>query len=152
MEEPNKNLGGRPSKFTEELVTSVETYIRGWTVGEVSVIPTLEGLALSLHVAKKTLLAWEKDEGLDPILRERFCNAMDEVRSRQLDLLITNGLKGTFNSTITKLMMGNHGYREKSDVTTDEKPLPTPQSVIVTSEAVQEGVKAFEEALRPKRK
>jgi hypothetical protein len=82
-------------------------------------LPTIEGLAIYLGVARKTLYSWEKEY---PI----FAAALDRVRAEQLQRLIDSGLSGDYNPVIAKLMLShNHGMREKSDITSDDKPLNT---------------------------
>ena len=40
-----------------------------------------------------------------------------DIQARQQELLLNSGLTGEFNSTITKLVLGKHGYSEKSENT-----------------------------------
>jgi len=50
---------------------------------------------------------------------------IEKIMNEQLTRLIDRGLEGTYSSTIAKLMLSsNHGMREKSDVTTDDNPIP----------------------------
>lgn len=129
---------GRPSEYKEEYIAKVDEYLLTRqdeeyefhkTRGEKSdsydekvkvKLPTIEGFALYLGVNKTSLYAWEK-------LHERFSNALDKIREEQRRRLIDKGLAGTYNPVIAKLILSaNHGMREKSDVTTDGKELPTP--------------------------
>jgi hypothetical protein len=45
----------------------------------------------------------------------------------QSKTLVNNGLNNTFNSAITKLVLGKHGYHEKmdQDITTKGEAMPT---------------------------
>ena len=111
--------GGRPTEYDEKIVgKAVTNYITKckseyW-------LPTIEGLAVELEVGRKTLYRWAE-------AHDEFRHTLDILLSLQGSMLIQNGLKGEYNATITKLMLSsNHDYKEKQDVTSDGKALPTP--------------------------
>ena len=53
-----------------------------------------------------------------------FLHALEKIENLQGKILQNKGLLGEFNPTITKLMLSaNHGMREKSDITSDDKPI-----------------------------
>lgn len=113
----------RPSEYKEEYVDKVDEYlsITVDTIEEKKVkLPTIEGFARYIGVNKTSLYEWEKKHDI-------FSNALDKIRQEQQQRLLDNGLAGTYNPTIAKLVLSaNHGMREKQDVTTDGKELPTP--------------------------
>jgi hypothetical protein len=89
-------------------------------------VPTIEGLALHLGVARSSCYLWaevpsEPDEGADLAewqrrrqLHQHFSDIVNDLLAQQAKLLINNGLKGKFNANITKLILsGKHGYVEK---------------------------------------
>lgn len=82
-------------------------------------IPTIEGLAYELKVNKTTIYEWENKV-------EEFSNVIDELRNKQASQLVNKGLSGQYNSTIAKVLLTKHGYREGLDQTTNDKDLPTP--------------------------
>jgi hypothetical protein len=45
------------------------------------------------------------------------------LRAKQADRLLNNGLAGTYNSTIAKVLLTKHGYREGIDATTNDKDI-----------------------------
>lgn len=117
------HAGGRPTEYKEEYIVTVDEYINSCQDyidenGKLKVkIPKLEGLALYLGVDKTSLYEWEKKY-------PEFSHALDKIRNEQSSRLQDNGLAGTYNPTIAKLMLSsNHGMREKSDVTSDDKPI-----------------------------
>ena len=61
------------------------------------------------------LAALREEEG-----KEAFSEILERVLLLQRQELIDNGLTGDFNSAITKLVLGKHGFSDKvdSDVTT----------------------------------
>jgi hypothetical protein len=126
---------GRPTEYKEEYIKKVDEYLESHQDTEVQVIkgqsddytnyetklkvrlPTIEGFAMFLDVSKKVLYDWEKQY-------PKFLHALDKIRTEQHDRLIDNGLSGNYNSTIAKLMLShNHGYKEKSDVTSNDKTI-----------------------------
>jgi len=73
-------------------------------------IPSNQGLALVLKVRRETVQEW----GRDP-RKPEFRDILDEIQARQHQILINKGLKGEYNSHITKLVLGKHGYHDKVD-------------------------------------
>jgi hypothetical protein len=65
-----------------------------------------------LGISRETLYAWSRDED-----KSEFSDLLSQVRTAQERQLINEGLRGNFNSTITKLLLNKHGYSDKSEVT-----------------------------------
>jgi len=97
-----------------------ENVEKGYTMYKTTLkvkLPTVEGYARFLGFNRDTLFAWAS------VIPE-FRIALDEIASRQKQVLIENGLQGSYNATIAKLILSNnHGMREKTDVTTDDLPI-----------------------------
>lgn len=105
--EENKNNAGRPSDYTPEIILRAWDYLKRYDeLGEV--IPTIEGLSIHLGVSRKTLYNWSED-----VEKKEFLHIFELVMANQGKTLINKGLMGTFNSTISKLMLSKHGYVEK---------------------------------------
>lgn len=98
---------GRPSKYNAATQKKADGYVTELPDGQV--VHTVEGLADYLDVHRDTLYAW-RDQHPD------FSDTLDRVLKKQAVSLINNGLAGEFNSAIAKLMLANHGYRERSEV------------------------------------
>lgn len=81
-------------------------------------LPSIEGLSRHLRVSRDTLYEWAKN-------RKEFSDILEDLRSVQGERLINNGLSGAYNSTITKLMMAKHGYRDEQDITSGGEPITT---------------------------
>lgn len=131
--------GGRPTEYNDQVCVKARAYLKECvdeieeyhkTRGEKSdsydrivrvKLPTIEGLAVYLKINKDTIYEWEKEEG-----KEEFSDVLAELRAEQAKRLIDNGLSGDYNSSITKVLLTKHGYREGIDQTTDGKALPTP--------------------------
>ncbi len=136
--ESKKRGKGRPTKYKPDLIEKVDEYLKT-CVEEVedyiksdgakstsyqrivhANIPKRQGFASYIDVNVDTLNEWSKKY-------PDFSVALKKIDREQHNRLVEGGLSGTYSPVITKLMLSNnHGYREKSDVTTDGKELPTP--------------------------
>ena len=99
---------GRPSKYTDELIEKAKGYISTYEL-QGDVIPSIAGLSSYLEITRTTLYAWEKEY-------DEFSYILRAIKSEQEKVLLNNGLSGDFNSAITKLVLGKHGYHDKQDV------------------------------------
>ena len=111
----------RPTKLTKAIITKAKEYEQDWRLIDGSPVPTKEGMALHLDVARSTLYVWIED---DTPLGRSFQTSLSGqwLKGRTL---IAHSLDGTFNSTISKMMLSKHDYVEKqqTDVTSDGKAL-----------------------------
>ncbi len=103
----------RPTEYNETTVSSSKQYLESCTDERVGLhvvvdIPSIEGLARFLGLNKSTLYDWESKY-------PEFSNVLDDIRNEQATRLLNNGLSGTYNSTITKLMLSKHGYVDKQE-------------------------------------
>ena len=106
----------RPTKLTKEMAAKAVKYLDieckmgGLYFGD---LPQVAGLAIYLDVARATLYEWA---GLDTPLGKQFSDIMERVSAEQEYKLVGKGLKGEYNSTITKLMLTKHGYVDRAEV------------------------------------
>ena len=129
---------GRPNEYKEEYVQSADNYLAecqdeyqefhkirsnsdksadGYDRLVKVRLPTLEGFSQYIGHHLGTLHEWAK-------LHSEFSGALKKIRDEQHKRLVDGGLSGDYNSTIAKLILSaNHGMRERSDVTSDDKPL-----------------------------
>lgn len=109
MGRQTKNKIGRPSKFAESLTKANEYLMGGYeTVGDV--VPSVAGLACYLGISRVTAQAYAREN-------EEFSCTLEAIKTLQENRLINKGLTGDFNATITKLMLANHGYSDKQELT-----------------------------------
>ena len=100
---------GRPTKYNPEILEKARAYIDNY--GEFGdVIPSVAGLSLVLQISRETVYDWAKQEE-----KQEFSYILQDILAKQESLLVNNGLDGEFNSNITKLVLGKHGYHEKVD-------------------------------------
>lgn len=124
---------GRPSEYSEKTLTLARKYIDSCvdtqekvTVEENEIngavkfkyipkvkIPTIEGLALALHITRETIYDWEGKF-------DEFSDIVKELRHKQAEVLISGGLSGQYNPLIAKVLLTKHGYREGTEVSGTE--------------------------------
>lgn len=103
------NVGGRPSKYTPELLEKAEQYLSCYE-DEDQLVPSFQGLCKFLNIGERTLYDWKADPE-----KERFSHTLDRIMAEQAIQLINQGLGRVFEPGITKLMLHNHGYHDKID-------------------------------------
>ena len=112
---------GRPTEYDSIFCEKVDDYLK--TTGrEQTSLPSIEGYAVYLDITKKTLYNWSKEH-------KEFLHALDKILTIQAKQLIDDGVYGgkEINASIVKLLlMANHGMRERTDVTSNDKQLPQP--------------------------
>mgnify|MGYP000436342273 CR=1 FL=1 len=102
--------GGRPSKYKgEETLIKARDYVRDGYLELGEVVPTQEGLAYTLKIARQTLHDWKNDED-----KQGFSDILEECNQKQTLMLMSGSLKNDLNANIAKLMLGKQGYSEKS--------------------------------------
>ena len=106
--------GGRPSEFTKEIKVKTADYLKECL--ENNKVPSIARLAVTLNVSKNSLYNWGEQ---DP----EFLNTLDQLKQIQEAMLLENGLTGKYNATIVKLMLANYGYRDRQDITSDDKAI-----------------------------
>lgn len=99
---------GRPTKYSKEMLEKAREYLD--THDELGdVVPTREGMADHLGVTMATLYNWAD-------AHPTFFDTLQLANSRQARKLISGGLTGALQPTIVKLMLANHGYRERQEI------------------------------------
>lgn len=82
--------------------------------------PTVAGLAKYMGIGRSTIYAWAE-------LWEEVKDFIELISTHQEVSLIDNGLNGTFNPAITKMLLSRLGYADKTetDVTSGGQQLNT---------------------------
>lgn len=107
---------GRPTNYSDEILKKAKTYINNWVNSpraDRKNIPKVAGLAIELGVNRDTVYEWSKEH-------KEFSDVLDNLLALQEEELVERGLDGSFNPTITKMMLTKHGYSDKveTDITT----------------------------------
>ena len=96
---------GRPPEWPNHTEAAKE-YIDGGYMTHGHAIPSIAGLALVLGVSRKVIHEWANNV-------DSFRDIVDKLLTNQEQALLSNGLAGTFNPSITKLILTKHGYTDK---------------------------------------
>ena len=103
-----KRSVGRPTKYNEALQAEADRYVYEWSeIGDA--VPSRIGLCCFLGIAKHTSYEWEK-------IHPDFSATLSAVDALQEHVAMNNGITGKFNSTITKLVLANHGYSDRNAI------------------------------------
>lgn len=102
--------GGRPTKYNEQILIDAEFYLENYEeLGDV--VPTVAGLACELKIARETVYDWASKPEYS-----QFSDTVKQIAVIQERKLVSGGLSNTMNAMITKLLLNNHGYSEKTVV------------------------------------
>ncbi len=112
MNEENENTVGRPSIYGPDILEKAKEYLVCYRdLGHE--IPSNSGLAFYLGVGRQTIYDWCKDDN-----KKEFSYIVERLQQKQEIDLVSNGLNGTYNSNISKLILGKHGYSDKQEIDT----------------------------------
>ena len=106
--------GGRPTSYTPELLEKANAYIDNWEQSDIERVPSVEGLAYHIGIARATVYDWQSQEK-----KQEFSDIVEKVMVLQGMMLQQGGLTGETNASITKLMLTKHGYSDKVETKTD---------------------------------
>ena len=97
---------GRPTKCTPEVIKKAYDYLKNFAdYGDN--FPSMEGLGDELDVDIRTLERWHKDK------ENEFSYILTRLKTRQARTLLHKS-GGTIPIAIGKMVLGNHGYFEKT--------------------------------------
>jgi len=125
-----KKKGGRPTKYSKKILQKTQEYInscedqerqivkqsnaeKGYEMYDTKLVvklPTIEGLAVHLRINRDTIYTWCQDH-------KEFSDIIEELKAKQADRLLNNGLSGDYNPTIAKVLLTKHGYIERKELT-----------------------------------
>jgi hypothetical protein len=98
----------RPTKLTQELLEIARAYPNNFIDHE-HPMPSAVGLARVLRIHRSTLYDWAEKS-------KEFSDILEDINTQQELELLNKGITGVFNSQITKLALGKHGYHDKQEL------------------------------------
>lgn len=114
---------GRPLTYSPEIIKKAEEYLSLCVDGSQVIgdgvnnkvypkvqLPNIGGLALYLGVNKDTVNDWRKKY-------PEFSAIVDRLLIEQEQRLLNGGLSGTYNASISKLILTKHGYNDSQQIT-----------------------------------
>ncbi|MGJ8524329.1 hypothetical protein LMG33818_000037 [Halomonadaceae bacterium LMG 33818] len=117
---------GRPTKVDAPMrVSTAKKYLEGGYEDQNDAVPSAAGLACYLGVRRSTVYKWGEED-------EVFSDILDKIQATQERMLLSGGLTNAMNATIVKLMLGKHGYSDKSEVdntSSDGSMSPKPTTI-----------------------
>jgi len=120
------HAGGRPTEYDESFCAELDKYLTTTGKEQMS-LPTIQGFSLWLGFNDDTLNEWGK-------IHPEFSATLKRLKHLQAKQLIDDGIYGgkEVNATIIKLLLqNNHGMKERNDMTSDDKPIKTPDTLYV---------------------
>jgi len=129
--EPKKNPVGRPTKYKPEMIGQAKAYIKNCP----DFVPSLCGLAMELEIGESTLKAWKTLDAaaLEPDKYPAFGEfqaMLGRLHDFQKRSALNGGADGTWNATIAKLILADHGMSDRHDYTSEGKALQPAQIVV----------------------
>lgn len=113
-----KSKPGRRTDYGPHIIEETKNYILNYKTLQDDVIPSVAGLAFYLEIARDTIYDWARQAD-----KKEFSYILGTLLSNQERALLNGGVSKRFDSGITKLVLGKHGYKEHKDVTSDDKPI-----------------------------
>jgi hypothetical protein len=119
-------VSGRLTDYSNEIVEKAWEYVNGGWITAGDKVPSIAGLACEIGIHRETCYEWAKDKN------KVFSDILKAIAQKQERELLNNGLDGTFNPPITKMMLSKHGYsdRVEQDITSSDGSMAPTRIVI----------------------
>ena len=120
------NPVGRPTKYNPALQAEADRYVFEWAdFGDV--VPSRVGLCCFIGIDKATSYDWQQKH-------PEFSATLRKIDTLQERTAVNGGMSGVFNSTITKLVLANHGYHDKQQLdNTSSDGSMSPNRIIIAA-------------------
>ena len=92
---------GRPTKYNKSILDKSYDYLDNYFDKYKDQIPSVEGLSEVIDIARSTIYEWADQED-----KKEFSDILEKINEAQARVLINNGINGSVNSAITKLVHG----------------------------------------------
>lgn len=99
---------GRPTEYSQETLDTARGYLKDYERKHGRALPSIVGLARALGVSRSTVYDWKDDPE-----KSEFSDILEQILQEQHEVALTKGLKGEYNATLVKLLLGKHGYHDR---------------------------------------
>ena len=106
MQEVSKT--GRPTEYSQETLEIARDYLETYETKHSRALPSIVGLARVLGISRSTVYEWKDDPD-----KSEFSDILEQILQEQHEVALTKGLKGEYNATLVKLLLGKHGYHDR---------------------------------------
>jgi hypothetical protein len=106
------------TQYNAEIQSKADDYVAGLYESCGDPFPSVAGLACYLGRTRECMYEWGRNHPL-------FSDTLKKCLTAQEKIALAGGITNKFNATITKLVLANHGYSDKQDMTLQggEKPI-----------------------------
>lgn len=102
-------VSGRLTDYSKDVEEKAKDYLVNWKeLGDA--IPSIAGLAIYLEKSRSTIYEWGKDPN-----KSIFSDILELILANQERTTLNGGITGDLNPQICKLVLGKHGYVDKSE-------------------------------------
>lgn len=102
----------RPTSCSQAIADAAIAYAKEYADYD-HAVPSVVGLCSVINVARSTVYDWAKDNIFG------FSDILERINEEQELVTFNKSLKGEYNATIAKLLLGKHGYHERSETSTN---------------------------------
>ncbi len=104
----------RPTTYTPEVVAAAWEYLDTFDTEYDHAVPSVVGLCQVINRSRTTLYDWAADP------EKEFSDILAAIKEKQELVTFSRALKGEYNATIAKLLLGKHGYHERTEHTGED--------------------------------
>lgn len=127
----------RPTDYSQEILDKAQEYYSNLPKDEN--LHSIEGLSDYIGIARSTIYDWISQDD-----KKAFSDIVARILNKQGKTLLNKGVSGEFNSSITKVILTKHGYRDAVDTDVTTKG----EKINIGDPKVIEIAKRYEEELK----
>ena len=102
-------IRGRPTVCTPEIIEKAQNYADGaWETDAGDKVPSVVGLCRYIDRRRASVYTWGDIED------HPFADILDVINEEQERITFNRSLTGEYNSAISKLLLGKHGYHDRA--------------------------------------
>lgn len=102
----------RSTTCNQDIATAAWAYIEEYADHD-HAVPSVVGLCAVIKRSRSTIYDWAKDDVFG------FSDILAGINEKQELVTFNKSLKNEYNATIAKLLLGKHGYHDRSETSTN---------------------------------